>query len=947
MPVEDDAVGTDHLLKIHEAIKTIREHHAFADIDTAEPLTIGQGGQQQSFDKDMAAKALSGVTHSHKCGCNLFWSDLLWMANHRVPINFGQIRAIQKELPYDKPPIVFPFEVTVAVENKSQAAHRPDSGWPRLSPPEPVHAMLLSMQEAIQNHVSDGCLKDWRRLCLTVPFSFEMVAVGEPRFWRAQNLREQAVQHGLVVQMSLRQRIFDVAGFKLAKEKATGQDFSAEKVAKLYAQHLKLASNSEAISNSFVEDALAIHKRVLSLDPCQKCLEWADRELLNNNPWKSIYSLKAMLDRASTADNVIWAMQGLLDGFRVGFLDSSTFAVNRIKDPRASYVEVLKMKRDLKNHLLDEWLENTLELDAKWKATLRGVFGAFDSVRSKYAPYPDGKEADSAWLLGAPESVVSTAEFLEQVLYLDTFDTRYRDAVKSKHEVDDFLGYSTIAAKLSELEKMARADKKPKPAASADVAEEKAAAPAAESSEPAAASADQEGNGPESTMGKLSDDDRQLWRQQMLKTIRTHVRFLAEPKTQADLEQQLRDCGYACLKGDPTGQVLLHFDLKKFGEPLTRPDLRTPTLRDGQYNKLVRAVLNARTGPDEPAALHNGDVALLLDGGKSGNKTKLLQPWREGTSKESNKKAEAEAEDDEEAEEDEPDDDKPNFVVDRLMVAYTEESLAARKQRVRGTGTLKQLETCWLVTSKKLNLPTRPRKHFEGSSTGDLLSGVALPSLASEWKVPWQLKKEILGKKNLVAVGGKTKYGSEEPKMSNRSSNGEEPLCYWSMPLNWYEELIHQYYGKLVIDITPGDGRFAWASLLTRTGYVGICYTQEHVEALEKRIFELLEAEMIDSKSPLFNHAYCVAVGKSAASAEAKPKDKPKPKDKTSKPKDKSKPTKPKPKDKQKKTKKNKGDDKDQDEDPDNEDVVVQVEDDDEEEKPEEENDDMWDPLEE
>ena len=136
IPAEEDSVGTDH-----EAIKTIREHYAFADIDTAEPLTIGQGGQQQAFDKDMAAKALSGVTHSHKCGCNLFWSDLLWMANHRVPINLGQIRAIQKsELPWDKPPMVFPFEVTVAVENKSQAAQGPDSGWPRLSPPEPVHA---------------------------------------------------------------------------------------------------------------------------------------------------------------------------------------------------------------------------------------------------------------------------------------------------------------------------------------------------------------------------------------------------------------------------------------------------------------------------------------------------------------------------------------------------------------------------------------------------------------------------------------------------------------------------------------------------------------------------------------------------------------------------------------------------------------------------------------
>ena len=298
-----------------------------------------------------------------------------------------------------------------------------------------------------------------------------------------------------------------------------------------------------------------------------------------------------------------------------------------------------------------------------------------------------------------------------------------------------------------------------------------------------------------------------------------------------------------------------------------------------------------------------------------------------------------EAEDDEEAEDEEPDDDKPNFVVDRLMVAYTEESLAARKQRVRGTGTLKQLETCWVVTSKKLNLPPRPRKHFEGSSTGDLLSGVALPSLAAEWKVPWQVKKDILGKKNLVAVGGKTKYGSEEPKMSNRSNNGEEPLCYWSMPLNWYEELIHQYYGKLIIDLTPGDGRFAWASLLTRTGHVGICYTQEHVEALEKRIFELLQAEMIDSSSPLFNHAYCVAVGKSAASAEPKPKPKPKPKDK-SKPK-----PKPKPKDKNKPKPKKKQED--EHEDPEEGVVQVDDDDDDDEEKPEEDNDDMWDPLEE
>ena len=63
----------------------------------------------------------------------------------------------------------------------------------------------------------------------------------------------------------------------------------------------------------------------------------------------------------------------------------------------------------------------------------------------------------------------------------------------------------------------------------------------------------------------------------MLKTIRAHIRLIPEGKSQAELEQALKDTGYATLKGDPTGQVLLHFDIKKFGEPLTRPDFRIPT----------------------------------------------------------------------------------------------------------------------------------------------------------------------------------------------------------------------------------------------------------------------------------------------------------------------------------------------------------------------------------
>ncbi|CAK9038002.1 Uncharacterized protein SCF082_LOCUS22412 [Durusdinium trenchii] len=700
-------------MKIHEAIKCIRDHPLFKDIDTAKPLTVSQGGQQVPFELESLKKAIGSNAGCYRCGCNIWWSDLIWMANHRVPVNVGQVKAIQKT-EFSSPPSTFPFTVTVAVD-KEALASKPEGGWQRLSPAEPVHALLLSIQHDIQSNVGEQRLKEWRRVCLTVSFTFEAVTAGEARFWRAQNLREQAVNHGLVVRMSLRQRIYDVAGFKMSKEKASGHEFGAEKVAQAYTQQLKLAVDAEPISKSFVEDACHIHRRLLSLEPCQQILEWADRELLRNNPWKSIYALKALLDRASTSDNIIWCMLGMMDGFRMNIVDLSHFAVQKVKDSRQSYVEVLKLKKKVKEHLLQEWLQG-LDIEAKWKNGLRDTFSSFESVRKKYAPYPASAAPDSAWMVGCPESVNQVTDIIEQLVYNQAFDNRYRDAVKAKHELEDFLGYPTVAKLLQDAEAQVRSEKKP----------------AAESN--------------------TSVEDQQQWRQHMLKTIRAHIRLIPEGKSQAELEQALKDTGYATLKGDPTGQVLLHFDIKKFGEPLTR------------------------------------------------------------------------------------------------------------KQRVRGTGTLKQVETCLVLSSKKLTLPVRTRKHFQGSSNGDLLLGVAWPKLAEEWHVKWQEKKEMLGKKHLVPVGGKTADDAGD-RTSNRAANELEPMCYHSLPLAFYEEILHGYYAKMVVDMTPSDARFAWACLRTRTGYVGICFTEAHVRGLENRLLELLKEDMVDPNSPLFSAAYSEAVG--------------------------------------------------------------------------------------
>ncbi|CAE7533139.1 unnamed protein product, partial [Symbiodinium pilosum] len=235
---------TDHLCRIHEALKTIRGHSVFDGIDGARPLSISQGGHQTPFDKKDAVSALSkGEGAFYLCGGNFMWADQIWLANHRAPINSGVL-----------------FHSHVAVETADEAGSE-TRGFQRLSPPEPAHALLFSVAEAVKKGADAGVLKAWKHLLLTTSFRFEVVPVGEPRYWRAANLREEAVNKGLMVTMTIRQRIYDIAGFKAAKDAQRDSPLTADQVAKMY-EKLKLNAKAEPITKSFVECAVNVHKKL-------------------------------------------------------------------------------------------------------------------------------------------------------------------------------------------------------------------------------------------------------------------------------------------------------------------------------------------------------------------------------------------------------------------------------------------------------------------------------------------------------------------------------------------------------------------------------------------------------------------------------------------------------------------------------------------------------------
>ncbi|CAE7207986.1 unnamed protein product [Symbiodinium sp. KB8] len=888
VPLLDNSEGNacaDHLMKVHEALQLIRDRPIFAGIDSAAPLSIAQGGKQSPFCLSDAVQALKAQGDTYEAAGNFMWQDHIWLANHRVPMNAGQIRAIQAfHLDPLKPPRSWPYELVLAVDKADRGCLDPPHGLQRLSPAEPCHALLFSVQTAIQQKAGDTTLKAWRNVLLTVSTTFELQPLGEERFWRAQNIREHQVQKGLVVQVSLRQRVFDVIGFATANN-----IWTASQVAKAY-EKVKLADNAEPISASFVDSVLTVNRRTLSVEACRKLWEWCDQHFLTKNPFKSIWTLQGLIDRAKGPAEITFAMQGLIDGYRKGFVDVGMFAASKIKDPRTSYVEVLKLKMAAKDALLGEWLQ-AQDFGAEWKEKLRGAFRSFESARAKYAPYPvQGKsgEADTAWLVGCPESVRQTAEMLDDCLYSDTFDGRYRDAVKSKHEIGDFFAYASVKKRLDDVQALLRQESGPE--TKSNPASTTATGAGAAGSTSAAASAASAGSASAASAAveKLSADEQEEWRQHILKILKSQVRLLpAENKTVSELEQSLKDCPFALLRGDPTGLVLIHFDVKKYGESTTRPDLRTPTLRTAWYNKLVRATLSARrVSQDSPATLSAGEVAVVLDGGKRGLRSKLLAPWKEGTNKEKAQKSKdgpgggGEEDDDDEEEMEDETRNKPSFFSDILHLGYSQSSLSRRRQRIRGTATIKQIEWCHTMTSTRLALPVRDRKHYKGNSTGDLLEDIERPDLDKEWSMPWGQKKKLYGRKHLIEVGGKTE-NADDAGREPRTDAVLEPVCYHSMPAEFYDELVHMFYAKLVIDLCPSDGKLAFTAIKHRIGYVGITYNAEHAAFLEERLVHLIREQMTVPSSPLYNIQYSTAVG--ARAPEPAGTDKPKPKSKRGK----------------------------------------------------------------
>lgn len=155
-----------------------------------------------------------------------------------------------------------------------------------------------------------------------------------------------------------------------------------------------------------------------------------------------------------------------------------------------------------------------------------------------------------------------------------------------------------------------------------------------------------------------------------------------------------------------------------------------------------------------------------------------------------------------------------------------------------------------------------------------LLSGTVIGPIAlqsdddpSVWSASVRVKKEIYGKRFRIAVGGK----SGDSKPEKRNDTDTEPVFFWAMPGAFYEELLHRFFGKVVLDLTPGPGTFGEIALKHRIGYYCLAMSEKHAVELEKKFRMAVLKYLCEEGCPLYNPKCAEAFGSKKEKKDDKP----------------------------------------------------------------------------
>lgn len=191
----------------------------------------------------------------------------------------------------------------------------------------------------------------------------------------------------------------------------------------------------------------------------------------------------------------------------------------------------------------------------------------------------------------------------------------------------------------------------------------------------------------------------------------------------------------------------------------------------------------------------------------------------------------------------------PAFVRS-VIASISEESIRARKKRVRGE--ISQVVQVMFVTSKPYfnSVPELPHVHYPGTNRGDSIAWIHLTPPDQIWEMTFERKKQLY-KDKMVASG----TVAPDTK-SVRKDDDLEPTFYSFLPETFYADLIQSHNALAFIDLTPGPGEACKAALVLKKPYLGLCLGETHVLELQNHLVSWVMQKMAQEGHQLYNAKY-------------------------------------------------------------------------------------------
>lgn len=755
---------------------------------------------------------------AYKTHVNLLWQNMKGTVLSFVPLYWDRVLDLAEVI--DRPTVLKRDMVFLANFNSGDTL--PRGGLNRLSPCEEVHATVHKIADRIRACAPPEELDQWLRVILSAPAQFMKIAIGDKQYAEVNSLRQDAASVAEAVTFSARQLVYNINGFKASHEKR-GDALTAEQVAKFYETEVRTSKKHRYLTKkSTIDVCLTIKSRMYSIPGAEEIIARDEADHGTDSFWNHLWKQQEIIYRARTPPAILWLMTDLSDQLARGGLTNNDVSVSSIKTGAKSLSDPILCRLTLRDYLLGSWLD-ALGLPAYMVQKCREIFKDHAAYRALYNPLvPSDAECvaivDTTWFLKWPQCGKEVVDFLESTIYTPHPGDLHvlRQAVKNNATCDEILANESFANALASIRTKISATGTP------DAVSGVGCVP------PSNGIAQHgPGGGPCASVTEAARDESEVQLDQATeRTMRKLIAYIEESQSFTALRDLFSATPLAMIQPSAeSGNVMILGDMNTFGETDSRPDRRSCPIAKDKIENLLRAIVSARYGREDPPQLTVGEFYCCISGGRDRKRT-----WTKPLQNANMKKGR-----------------DPNRLFTRVITIHMKES-ALRVRRHRQRGQVKLTQQSYMCGNREsfTQLTQREYPIHGGSIATDLLGPVIMDPLSAIPKMTQADKKLFWAKRFVLAGGAVPRDGlsdddvetsDQEQIVQDDDSDPQYPINYHCLPLSVVLDKVAGFNVKHVIDLAPTPLNLSFHLAKRGVSYVALCASPMMKDFLKKQAF--------------------------------------------------------------------------------------------------------------